>query len=192
LATIAAMLPLVSCGAAKVHRRSVNPVAAALQCAAGKSIRAPLGAGDVRYISGLLSCVVRVERAQLGLSYRQSPVVSQGVFVALGDFVRSSDLFGTTASHTVYQSVMRDTAAAACAHIGARDRSSVYDVEDSRPPPVLTPRHIASILARSFSELNPVMSNPSATVGVAARAGVLFERDDLNGVAWGFMALVCR
>jgi hypothetical protein len=187
-AAVAALTLLLCAAAAVAASRSPNPTKAARACAAGKSITAHLGAADERYLAGFVRCMLRKERAQIGLDYRQTASLDRATRSALRKIDASSVGYGK-ASITLQHSLLDTLAMRAC----GRGHDWLWDgnIGDTNPPPPLTPIAIAKVNAHLFSEGNEVMGRSTATFGFAARHDLLFHGNDARGVSFAYIAVYC-
>lgn len=166
-----------------------NATAAAKACARGRSIDARLGAADLAYASHFVPCMLRAERAQFRLGFHESRSLSRSVARALKIFIAGTQLnhgAGKAAAAFVTRT-MTLIAAFSCPR-SAR-YSWAFRVDDSNPPPVMTPVELATVTAHLFRY--PVMHSAKATFGVAIVRGVMFKGNDRHGITTGWLAVRC-
>jgi hypothetical protein len=167
--------------------RAPNARSAARACAGGRPLRGALGADDVAYVRRFTTCVVRKERAQIGLGYKQSPALSAMVRRALNRFFAS----GLRAKHEprradrVVEQSARTMALKTCPRKGA---TFSYAYGDTSPPPI-TPLLTAQGLLRLGGK---VLRTRGAVFGVASRSGVTFENHNPRGAMLMWIAVVCH
>jgi hypothetical protein len=167
-----------------------NATAAATSCARGTSIDARLRPADLVYASRLLPCILRTERAQLGVGFRERRSLSQSVAQALKKFIAAKQLkHGATNPVVAVNRAMNFIAAVYCLRSRHTRYSLAFNVVDSRPPPVLTTLTLARVTAHLFS--HAVMHNAKLAFGVAIRRGVMFNGNDRDGIATGWIAVGC-
>ena len=178
-------------GASGAAEHKISAGAAARACSMGRSLPSRLGAADVSYVAQYLPCVLRNERTQAGLGYRQSPSLSASVHSTLGRFVSLAYLKNHNPRGAVRATLIAFGKIALGVCHTARGARFIEAVGDTNPPPVMTPLEIAKLLARSFGYPTGVARARRATFGTASHVGLLFMGHDLGGSDFGMVAVVC-
>jgi hypothetical protein len=173
--------------------RTVDPVAAAKSCAGQGQAVARLRKADPRFLAGVLSCVLRTERLQLGLGYTQGRVVSQRTDATLRRFIGLAYLAqdDLPAAHRAEDLAAQSMRPAVCAAKRSEVSRDQWTFADTNPSANATPLEVAEMLAMDFEAPGAVVRAPDAVFGVAARRGLLFEHDDLRGTSVGIVAISC-
>jgi hypothetical protein len=173
--------------------RTVDPVAAAKSCAGQGRAGARLRKTDPSFLAGVMRCVLRTERQQLGLDYTQGRVVSQLIAAALRRFVALPYLAqdDRTAAHRAEDLAAENMRPAVCATKHSEVSRDQWTFADTNPAANATPLQIAELLATDFEAPGAVVRAPGAVFGVATRRGLLFEHGDLRGTSVGVVAISC-
>ena len=171
---------------------SVNAAAAARTCTGQHGLRTPLSKSGPGYVDGFVTCVLRAERAQLGLHYTQNQVASQATATALRRFIALSYLLdndprAVTRAEASAAATARDAVCQA-KHGVSRDE---WAFADTQPAPAATPLSVAKLLAAEVQPAGAVAGAPGAVFGVATRRGLLFEHNQLRGTSLGVVAVLC-
>lgn len=168
---------------------SVKPLAAARACAEGGSIRTPFPASDAADLGGFVSCLLRRERAQLGLNYTQSPAVSAMVESDLG----SMEKLPYGKEHRLKAVTRSDIRAAVRIYTRACGRaSSPWGITFGATlgPPPLTPLTVAALVVGWFRGRS-AGTTTHAVFGVASRPGRVFYGGDPRGASFGAVVVDC-
>jgi hypothetical protein len=190
----AALLALVLPASALAGASRIDPAAAGKACAGRHALRAPLGKAGAGRVAGLVSCVLRAERAQLRLGYVENRSLSRMVAHALGRFIALPYLVDhrPRAAAQAEQAAAAGMLASACHGAGPGHPRDDWVFGDAAPTPTLTPLQVAKLLAKAFQAEDAVARTARPLFGVAARRGLLFARGDLRGASVGLIAVVCR
>lgn len=180
--------PVASAGAvAQSPTRAIDPAAAARACA---TPRAHAGQPALAQLNRLVSCVLRAERKQLGLSYTPNAALSRMVDGALRRFIALPYL----AQH--HPQLVRTAEQRAGDHIvksfcrGAGPGVSRGSWEFANRD-ALSTLQVAKDLAMSFQAADPTARAAAAKFGVAARTGLLFRHGYHKGISLGVIAVTC-
>lgn len=171
---------------------SVNPSAAARQCAGQQRLRVPLVKAGPGYVAGFVTCVLRAERGQLGLDYTQNRVVSQVTATALRHFVKLSYLLDNEPQAATRAEDLAAENARNAVCQGKRGQSGDdWAFADTQPAPAATPLAIANLLGAQLQPADAVARASGAVFGVATRRGLLFDDNYQNGTSLGMIAVLC-
>lgn len=186
--------PAASAGvAAQPRAASVDPARAAAACTTHGTHRGRVGTPGVSTLTGIVSCVLRAERMQLGLRYDQSAVLSRLVAKALGQFIALPYLaqrkpqLARQAEQVAAQSMVKSF----CQNAGPGISHDGWDFANRRVPPALTALEIARLLATYLQAPGAIQAMSGAVFGVAARPGLLFEHGKRGGDSLGVIAITC-
>jgi hypothetical protein len=150
-------------------------------------LRSEFKPGDVAFAQRFTMCVMRKERAQIGLGYRQSRALSAMLRRALNRFFASglrAKHQPRRADHVVLQSARR-MVLRTCPRKGG---TFSYAYGDTSPPPI-TPLLTAQVLRRLGGK---VLRTRGAVFGVASRSGLTFENHNPRGMMLMWIIVVCH
>jgi hypothetical protein len=138
-------------------------------------------------------CLLRTERQQLGLGYRQARVISRMTAAALRRFVALPYLAqdDLPAAHRAEDLAAERMRPAVCAAKHSEISRDQWTFADTNPSASATPLQVAEMLATDLEAPGAVVRAPGARFGVATRRGLLFEHDDLRGTSLGVVAISC-
>jgi hypothetical protein len=175
-------LALVPAGYAASRVSSADALRA---CAHGRSVGAAFAGSDLGYLRRFVPCVVTQLRSQLGLGMNSNAKLSRVVTGELALLARSHAKDVNAALHAAAETIV----ARVCRAGGV----FADNVGDTTPPPVLTPRVIASGLATFLFGRNRSRVERRGTVfGFAFRRGDLFHDGPSRGKISLFVyALYC-
>lgn len=171
---------------------SVNPAAAANQCAGSHGLHASLGKAAPGYLASFVTCVLRAERGQLGLPYTQNRVASQATATALRQFVGLSYLLeNEPQAATRAEDLAASNAREAICQGKHGVSEDAWAFADTQPAPAATPLAVAKLLGAELEPAGAVARASGTVFGVATRRGLLFERGNLHGTSLGMIAVLC-
>jgi hypothetical protein len=175
-------LALVPAGDAASRISSADALRA---CAHGRSVGVAFAGSDLGYLRRFVPCVVKQLRSQLGLRMKSSAKLSRVVADELALLARSRAKDVNAAVHAAGETIV----ARVCPARGV----FADNVGDTTPPPVLTPRVVASGVARYlFGRNRSRVERRSTVFGFAFRRGDLFHDGPSRGKISLFVyALYC-
>jgi hypothetical protein len=179
--------------AAPAHAGSVDPAAAAAACAGQPTHGRRAATSGGAPLTRTVSCVLRAERAQLGLRYTRSAVLSRMVDDALGQFIALPYLaerqpqLARQAEQAAAQSMVKSF----CRGAGPGISRAGWDFAYRKVPPALSALAIAKLLAAYLQAPGAIEARAGAVFGVSARPGLLFEHGERGGDSLGVVAITC-
>jgi hypothetical protein len=171
--------------------QSVDPAAAAKVCAGQPGATQPIQTATPVYLAGLVSCLLRSERGQLGVRYAQDRGISQMIAAALRRFVALPYAHDQQSARQAEDLAASNIGRAVCSSKRPGGAQDEWAFADTKPPPNATPLQVAKLLAGEFEAVGAAGRAAGAEFGVAARAGLLFEPNHPTGTSFGVVAVVC-
>ena len=191
---VAAILIVPATVSAAADSATVDPGATATSCAQGRALNARLKGVQVAYLAQFAPCVLRADRAELGLTYVQSPAASRLVMAALGRLIRLPYLrrHQLEAAFKATDAAAANVAATSCLRQGLHHSTYNARWASFQSRPGTTPLWLSKALAQSFANSRSVIRNPHATFAIAVRRGLLMESGEEDGTMLGVVDFTCR